>query len=172
MRESSQVGEAFENATLKIKSGGSTVGRLKHHCVLICVDCEINITEKDDTAHVVLTKTMSHDIKSFCDLYKGNTVGKKHIYLYKSVNTETGCDFFTGKIKYEGKVICPDFDPDSTRQCGGGLHLSPTPELALSYNKGKVLKCKVALKDIVVYPTDITKVRCREVIAPKKFKGE
>ena len=49
------------------------------------------------------------------------------------------------------------------RECGGGLHLSPTPELALSYNKGKVLKCKVNIEDFVVYSQNISKVRCKKV---------
>jgi hypothetical protein len=88
---------------------------------------------------------------------------KKDIILYKSVQSTNHTDFYTGKIKYTGTVECPDFDPDETRQCGGGLHLSPTPELALSYNNGIILKCRVAVKDIAVYGLNITKVRCKKV---------
>ena len=43
-----------------------------------------------------------------------------------------------------------------------------TPEDALRYNKGKIIKCKVNIKDIVVYPYDISKARCRKV---KVLKG-
>ena len=82
--------------------------------------------------------------------------------LYKSVQ-KNGTDFYTGKIHYSGIVQCPDWDNNKERQCGGGFHLSPTPELAQSYNIGKIKKCLVKQKDIVVYPWDITKVRCREV---------
>ena len=82
--------------------------------------------------------------------------------LYKSVQDDH-TDFYTGKIKYEGTVECPDWDPDCNRKCGGGLHLSPIPEAALRYNQGKVLKCLVHPDNLVVYATDISKVRCRLV---------
>jgi hypothetical protein len=89
---------------------------------------------------------------------------KKEIILYKSVRPDNHKDFYTNTIKYEGEVICPDFDPDKTIQCGNGFHLSPTPEMAQFYNNdGTVLKCVVAIKDIVVYGLDITKVRCKKV---------
>jgi len=97
--------------------------------------------------------------------------GNKPLTLYKSVK-EDGCDHYTGKIKYEGVVECPDFDPDPTRQCGGGLHLSPTPYDALRYHDGKVLECRVDRKDIVVYATDVTKVRCRKVTVVGEWKQE
>jgi len=35
--------------------------------------------------------------------------------------------------------------------------------LTISYNWGKVLRCKVKIKDFVVYPKNITKVRCKRV---------
>jgi hypothetical protein len=79
------------------------------------------------------------------------------------------CDYYTGKIKYEGKVICPDWNDDKNIECGNGLHLSPTPEMALSYNNGLVLECKVRIKDIAVYEKNITKVRCKEVIVIKNI---
>jgi hypothetical protein len=92
------------------------------------------------------------------------------VTLYKSVHPDTLCDFHTGWIKYAGVVTCPDFDPDPTRQCGGGLHLSPTPAAALRYNKGTLLVCKVNIDDIVVYGPDITKVRCRKVKVIGKYQ--
>jgi hypothetical protein len=111
-------------------------------------------------AQIVKTETFLHTIESFAEVCKP----KRGIFtLYKSVHPDTNYDHYTGKIKYKGTVECPDFDPDPERQCGGGLHLSPTPEGALRYHDGKVLVCEVAKKDIVVYATDITKVRCRKV---------
>lgn len=87
------------------------------------------------------------------------------VILYKSVNPDTDCDFCTGKIKYTvgTTVECSDFDPDVNRQCGGGLHLSPTKHMAMSYNNGKALKCLANPDDIVVYCDDVSKVRCRKV---------
>ena len=105
---------------------------------------------------------MQHTKQTFLDIYKDSMTGNS-IILYKSVNPDTLCDFYTGKIKYEGTVTCPDWDDNEQRECGGGLHLSPTPELALSYNKGKVLKCKVNIEDFVVYSQNISKVRCKKV---------
>ena len=94
------------------------------------------------------------------------------IRLFKSVKPETLTDNHTGKIKYEGTVECPDFDPNPDRECGGGLHLSPTPEKALNFHKGTVLECEVALEDIVVYAPDTSsKVRCRKVTVIGPWKG-
>jgi hypothetical protein len=42
--------------------------------------------------------------------------------------------------------------------------------MALSYNKGKVLKCSVAIEDFVVYKNDITKVRCSKVKVIEEVK--
>ena len=91
---------------------------------------------------------------------------KGKLVLYKSVDPETLCDFYTGKIKYElGQTVeCPDWDPDESRECGGGLHLSPTARKTQEFNKGKILKCLVDSEDIVVYSGSIEKVRCRKVL--------
>ena len=85
------------------------------------------------------------------------------IILFKSVNPKTRCDYHTGKIKYEGEVVCPDWKDDDKQQCGNGLHLSPSADEALIYHQGLVLRCEVAFDDFVVYSEDITKVRCKKV---------
>jgi len=103
-----------------------------------------------------------HDIVSFCESYY-LAVEDDSVILFKSVQPTSLLDFFTGKIRYDGVVECPDWDQNPLRECGGGLHLSPSPSLAQNHNKGTVLRCRVALKDIVVYPFNITKVRCRKV---------
>ena len=82
--------------------------------------------------------------------------------MYKSTR-EDDTDFWSGKIKYKGMVKCPVWDNDKNRECGDGLHLSPTPMLAKSFNNGKIKKCLVKKKDFVVYPKNISKVRCKEV---------
>ena len=108
----------------------------------------------------------------FLDFYNLTPTKAGYIILFKSVNPETNCDFYTGRIKYEGTVECPDWNPDPEIQCGHGLHLSATPKDALDYNpNGKILKCKVNIKDIVIYPYDISKVRCQKVQVLKE-KGE
>ena len=150
-----------------------TVNLASFNALILCVNCKVSFGKKQKSVQVVNIK---HDFnapispKSFaegCEKQDGK------IILYKSVNPTTGCDFKTGTIKYEvGKeAIAPDFDRDEKRQCGGGLHLSPTPYQALSYNVGKVLVCAVDKKDIVVYPCDVTKVRCRKVKILKEWEG-
>ncbi len=123
---------------------------------------KVKIVKKHKTATVIKTpESIVFTKKSFVDRCEKND--KESIILYKSVNPQTKCDFQTGTIKYEGKVNCPDWDPNPERECGGGLHLSPTKGAALSYHKGKLLKCKVKLKDFVVYSGNGTKVRCKQV---------
>jgi hypothetical protein len=154
--------EAAMNASLKIQNSLVIIEKITQQAIAICLE-QCTVKEKDDTAQVIVCPRVLYDINSFTNIYKDNLTGKGKMVLYKSVYPTNLCDFYTGEIKYEGTVTCPDFDPNPERECGGGLHLSPTPELALSYNQGKVLKCEVALKDIVVYGRNIDKVRCRKV---------
>ena len=155
------IQSVYGNATIQIFNCNVKIITIKQNAVIIFQDCKPVIKIKHK--FVLFTKTQKHNIETFCDIYKDNLINKNNITLYKSVNTETLCDFRTGKIKYKGTVECPDWNPDSSIQCDNGLHLSPTPEMALSYNKGKLLKCSVAIKDIAVYGNDITKVRCKKV---------
>jgi hypothetical protein len=158
---SSQV-RAFQASMLRIERKTVKVHCLKQHSVAVFMETETTIEEKDETATVIVTPRPKYTKEIFCDIYK-DRVEKDAITLYKSVRPDTLCDFHTGKIKYEGTVACPDWKADIERECGNGLHLSPEPALALSYHQGKVLKCSVKLDDFVVYPYNITKVRCREV---------
>jgi hypothetical protein len=120
------------------------------------------VEEKAATATVVETPAIiERKPEYFWNLCESD--GNGSVYLYKSVDPKTLCDFQTGKIKYEGVVECPDFDPSTDRECGGGLHLSPTKGQARSYHMGKVLKCRVKKEDIVIYAPNMTKVRCRKV---------
>ena len=157
---SSQV-RAFQNTVVRIETELVNILEARQFSTIIFMEKKRKVV-KDKTATVIVTPRIQYDLKLFCDIYRDSVDGK-FIILYKSVNPKTLCDFYTGTIKYEGTVICPDWKTDTNIQCGNGLHLSPTPEMALSYNQGKVLKCKVAIKDIAVYPLNITKVRCKKV---------
>ncbi len=165
LRENSSA-VLWENSISRVFSSDSSI-KTGHSSVVICQDCTPKI---DGEGIVVRTKKFLHNINSFVDMYPAVN---GRVTLYKSVHPDTHCDFRTGKIKYKGRVVCPDFDPDTTRQCGGGLHLSPRPYLARQYNDGCILECSVPLKytdyegvehdNIIVYGSDISKVRCREV---------
>jgi hypothetical protein len=156
------IQRAYDNAVIQRAYDNAVIEKALQESCVIRLEDNAKILHHDKTAHIINAKQAQHDIDSFTVIHQENLDGK-YIILYKSVNPRTLCDFYTGKIKYEGVVTCPDWNPDRNIQCGNGLHLSPTPEMALSYNQGKVLKCRVELKDIVVYPTDITKIRCKKV---------
>jgi len=53
-----------------------------------------------------------------------------------------------------GETQCaPDWDPDPERECGGGLHFSPSPRHTLRFNAGakKFVACLVPLDTILVH---------------------
>jgi hypothetical protein len=127
--------------------------------IVILRDCHPKITISGH-ATLINNATQKHDIKSFLDIYPDNN---GIVTLYKSVNPGTLCDFHTGKIKYQGEVVCPDWIDNYNNKCGHGLHLSPLPHMALSYNHGTLLVCEAHINDIVVHPDDITKVRCKKI---------
>jgi hypothetical protein len=170
--ESSHV-EARANASLKVQSKSVVVESLKEYAIAICIDQGCKVREKDDTAQVIVCPRVLYNIESFADIYRENKTSDSAMALYKIVKDDY-TDFYTGKIKYAigKKVKCPDWNPDPTIQCGGGLHLSPTVDTAKGYNQpGKILKCEVNLADIVVYGPDITKVRCSAVKVLEEIKA-
>jgi len=140
--------------------------------VIICIDNKKFKPKKvvGDNVSIIHKKAALHDIASFTGIYEKNLIGKTKIKLYKSVHPETYCDFRTGRIKYDGLVICPDWKPNPEIECGNGLHLSPRPKLALEYNKGTILECEVTLSDIAVYAHNISKVRCAKVKVLRELK--
>jgi hypothetical protein len=160
--ENSSV-EAWGNSSVKVFSEYCNIKKALQETVIIYIDTKGKPKKVSKTASVIFKKTAKYTKKDFLEIYENNKADKEHIYLYKSVNPKTNCDFYTGKIKYEGIVKCPDWKSNKEQECGSGLHLSPTPELALRYNQGKILKCKVAIKDFVVYPYNIDKVRCKKI---------
>jgi hypothetical protein len=152
--------EAWGNAVVRVFSAFKIA--LKKFSVGICIGCKANLEFKAETATLIEVPEAKYDKEEFLDIYKDNLQPDGRMLLYKSTQ-ENGTDHYTGKIKYEGVTRPEKWDPDENRQCGDGLHLSPTPQLAKSYNNGTIKKCLVRPDDFVVYPHDISKVRCREV---------
>ena len=149
---------------IAILSAMVVLHKIKQYAVITLDGIKIKLPKKDKTAIVIKRKLVEHDLDSFVDIFN-LTNENDSVILYKTVCKETGCDFRTKSIKYEGIVKCPDFDSSSNRECGGGLHLCATPYGAICFANGpyKLLKCRVKLKDIVVYGKSIEKVRCRQV---------
>jgi hypothetical protein len=159
----------YGNATIKIYSPDVIIYGCFMCAIIIMIGCVCKIKKKQKTVSIVKTKKAeSYTKQDFLNIYGTDKNG--NVTLYKSVNPKNNKDFYTGKIKYEGTVTCPDWNGDNTIQCGNGLHLSPIPHQALNYNNGKLLECKVNKKDFVVYPLDITKVRCKKVTVIGEYK--
>jgi hypothetical protein len=155
--------EAWGNCSVKVQGSNSVKITLRDYAVCNAIACEPKLIECDETAHYIKSPVAVNDLESFLRIYKDNIQPDGRILLYKMVKAD-GTDHYSGTIKYEGTVICPDWDPDPLVQCGGGLHLSPSASLAKFYHPtGKLLKCLAHPDDIVVYGPDITKVRCRKV---------
>jgi len=169
--------EAYDNSSVEAYDNSSVVAHgnsivrifspikltLKQSSTGVCIGCKADLTHKDDTATYIEKQVATYSKDIFLDIYSKNIQPDGRVLLYKSVRKENRTDFHTGTIKYEGIVRPKRWDPDEKRQCGDGLHLSPTPAYALAYKHGKILKCLVKQEDFVVYPNDISKVRCREV---------
>ena len=89
--------------------------------------------------------------KQWCAHY-GVEVKKGVATLYKALNegfvSPHGIAYAPGTIPK-----APDWD-GGEKECGGGLHFSPHPQMAAAFNTGAKLfvACPVALKDIVVHP--------------------
>jgi hypothetical protein len=138
--------------------------------VIVMIGCVCKIKKKTKTVTVIKNKIATYDKKSFCQIHHQNMINKDTIKLYKSVREDNQKDFYSNSIEYKGEVACPDFVGNVEQECGNGLHLSPTPGMALSYNDGLVLECAVKLKDFVVFSENITKVRCKKVTVLGKYK--
>jgi hypothetical protein len=158
----------YGNATIKIFNNSVFLESVCMFAVIIMIGCVCKIKKKQKSVTVIKNEVARYTTKDFLAIYGSDDDG--NLTLYKSVHPKTNCDFYTGKIKYEGTVTCPDWNPDNSIECGEGLHLSPLPEMALSYNDGKLLVCKVHKKDFVVYPENITKVRCKKVTVVGEYK--
>ena len=161
--DSSQV-RAYGNSMIAVLSAAVILHKIKQYAVIALDGVKIKLPKKDKTATIIKRKLVEYDLDSFVDIFN-LTNENDSVILYKTVCKETGCDFRTKTLKYEGIVKCPDFDSSKDRECGGGLHLCATPEGAIGFATGpyKLLKCRVKLKDIVVYGKSIEKVRCRQV---------
>jgi len=87
--------------------------------------------------------------KDWCD-YFAVKVTRGQAVLFKAV----GRDFRSGHgAEYApgGKTECDDWNPRPV--CGGGLHFSPRPFLALRYSDGpRFVACRVRVADLVVIP--------------------
>jgi hypothetical protein len=119
--------------------------------------------------------------------------GTTQIYLVAEETPEAWCKFWNVPIQEDGTVIlfkalnagfkatrndfqyvpgscpvAPDWDPD--RECGGGLHFSPTPREALRFNiwASHFVACPVLLSEIKTHI--FSGVYPQKVKAPRVYK--
>ena len=160
--ESAHV-EARGNALLRVLDSKVQL-KIYQQVVAIAQNCSPKILHQDQTAQLFNTIKAIHNIDSFLAI-KNLLVIDGKTTLFKYVRDDFK-DHYSRTLSYEpGNVVHePNWDPDPERQCGNGLHLSASLDDARCYNSsGRAIACEVALKDIVIYSPDITKVRCRTV---------
>jgi len=175
MYGSSQVGYTSMNCVIKIVSEDSKILKAAQNAVLIYQDCTGSPGIKDDSATISYTKRVEFSLDNFIRGYDVKTENNK-LVLYKFVQNDY-TDFHTGKIEYKigTTVKCPDWNSNADRECGRGLHVSPSIEFCKRFNNsedGHALKVLVDPKDIVVHPNPVCpyKIRCRQLTVVKEIK--
>ena len=81
------------------------------------------------------------DVGGWCALKGIKIQSDNTIHTWKCVD-KNGYDFYTGKILYDSEmeIICPDWDLNLKRECGGGLHLADSPSSARAFVSNDKLK--------------------------------
>ena len=139
---------------------------------MVYQDCQGEPTEYDQTVIINHTTRSPYNFTHFSKIYDVSEK-KGKVILYKSVSSDL-TDFYTGRVKYEiGKeVVCPDWDDNIDRECGGGLHLSPSIDHCKLFNTGRYLKVEVDVADILVHPSPQYpyKIRCSKCKVLEEIK--
>jgi hypothetical protein len=89
---------------------------------------------------------------SWCDYY-GADVVDGYALLFKALDSDFKANYNQFDYTPGTTPEAPDWD-GGERECGGGLHFSPTPLHALEFFSGakRFVCCRVALDSIVVHP--------------------
>ena len=109
--------------------------------------------------------TTENSARFYCDFYNLEVRNNKFVKLYKRVKDDF-TDYFSGKYIYlpGTTVIAKDWLMNERIVCRNALHLCATKEQSNQWNEGgKLLKCEVELKDMCIFPYNISQVRCKKV---------
>jgi hypothetical protein len=119
---------------------------------------------------VILKTPEIRTAADWCDYY-GVTVKRGVATLFKAVDDDYSTNNARRKnISYAPgeKPAAPDWD-GGVAECGGGLHFSPHPMLALEFNQDatRFVACPVKVAEIVVHPDALypNKVKAPRVCA-------
>ena len=126
---------------------------------IVCLSCEGSGVGDEPTGLGDTPDVPNHD----CLDCGGDGKKRESVALvYKAVNDDFSSPYGTSYAP--GTVpVAPDWD-GGIRECGGGLHFSPTPAHALSFHSDakRFLACPVALSDISVH---------KDAAYPEKIKA-
>ena len=171
-RESSHV-VARDRAFIRVESFNVDLTLLMYAICAVSKTLKFKPKKKSKTASIVKQPEIEHNINSFLEAF-GLKPKNGKVILYKAVRSDNLNDFRTNSISYSvGSLVKPvKFNPSTAVECGDGLHLCAIPELTQTFNVGTIMECEVEVKDIVVYPKDIKKVRCRQVKVLGYYKAK
>jgi hypothetical protein len=104
---------------------------------------------------VILDKPVIKTAEDWCG-YHGADIEDGNAVLFKAVDD----DWSTDNARRANVFYVPGTAPEApdwdggAKECGGGLHFSPSPTAALYFNSGatKFVRCLVPLDDIAVHP--------------------
>src|SRR3990167_1371056 len=121
-----------------------------------------------DTAKITgghQVKVPRQSVEDWCDYY-GVTITKGVVVLYKAVRSDFSAS--RGGVSYQPGTTpaAPDWD-GGKEECGGGLHFSPSPGMALEFfgEAKRFVACPIKLSEIVVhwngdYPQKVKAAGC------------
>jgi hypothetical protein len=163
------------NATVEARGSSSPSGSVGKFAALVA--------SKHDKAKLKISGALileTPEIKTgadWCDYY-GVTVKRGIATLYKAVGGNFESSYRTEFLYTPGtKPSAPDWDGGQA-ECGGGLHFSPSPGLALQFSDGpRFVACPVKVNEIVVhknamYPNKIKAPRVYGAIYEVDVNGE
>src|SRR6478752_5603095 len=164
-RETSTLSaESWETSTLNAESRGYSRICLRGSAKATADKC-VSVLLIGDKPQVIgggfVQRVVVNTAQAWCDYY-GVAIETEHAILFKSLDAN-----FVAKwrgFRYEPGTApeCDDWDPK--RECGGGLHFSPTPRHALEFYDSpgrRFVACRVALSDIVVHPDGEYPHKCK-----------
>lgn len=101
------------------------------------------------------------------NFFELQVVDEDYVYLYKALDQDFCARYMNFRYLPGTVVEAPDWDP--TIECGGGLHFSPTPQQALTFNTfaEKFVACKVKLSEMIVHSKGIIP---EKVKAPRVYE--
>jgi hypothetical protein len=102
-------------------------------------------------------------VREWCEFY-GVKIRAKHAILYKSLNSDFS-NPYNRQITYTPgtKPEAPDWD-GGKKECGGGLHCSPSVSHARSFHAAhdaKYVELQVLLEDIAIHPDGRLPEKCK-----------